>query len=157
MKPIIGIDPGNLGGFAFWRPDVSLDMEPMPTMQEGKHVRIDEHRVRDILKDWDDGLVYIELVGAMPKQGVCSMFNFGVGWGLVRGICVGLGMPYMLVRPQAWQKVMLAGHPKGSEYAVASRLWPGADWHLSPRAHKPHEGLVDAALIAEYGRRAQGA
>jgi hypothetical protein len=89
----------------------------------------------------------------MPHQGVVSMFTFGTGWGQVRGICTGLGIPYQLVRPQEWQREMLAGQPKGSEYLVASRLWPLTDWRSSARAVKPHSGLVDAALIAEYCRR----
>ena len=57
------------------------------------------------------------------------------------------------VRPQEWQRVMLAGQPAGSEYLVAARLWPQAEWRVSERSRKPHGGLVDAALIAEYGRR----
>ena len=79
------------------------------------------------------------------------MFKFGSGWGLVRGILAGRQIPYVLVRPQEWQKVMLAGYPKGSEYLVASRRWPSHDFRASERCRKPHDGMVDAALIAAYG------
>ncbi len=92
----------------------------------------------------------------MDSSGVVSMFTFGACWGLVRGICTGLGLSYELARPQEWQRALLAGQAEGSEYLVASRLWPQAEWRQSERSQKPHEGLVDAALIAEYGRRRAG-
>lgn len=101
-------------------------------------------------------MAYVEHVGSMPGQGVTSMFNFGMGWGLVRGILAGLGIPYELVRPQAWKKVMLAGMPKDSEYHVASRLWPTVNWKPTARHKNFHDGWVDAALISEFGRRRYG-
>jgi hypothetical protein len=91
--------------------------------------------------------VFIEAVASRPGQSVVGMFSFGAGWGLVRGICAGLGLPYELVRPQEWQGEVLKGQPKGSEYLVASRRCPNADWRVSDRFVNAHSGLVDAALI----------
>ncbi len=130
----------------------------MPVVMAGKKRQIDE----DLLVGWfrrhalKPVHVIIEAVQAMPGQGVVSMFTFGASWGLVRGVCAGLGLSYELVRPQEWQKAMLAGQPKQSEYLVASRLWPQAEWRGSHWSRVPHSGLVDAALIAEYGRRRAG-
>ena len=153
----VGIDPGLSGGLAALTPD-GLQLRTMPVAMAGDRRFIDERALVDWLTEHAirGAQVFIESVHAMPKQGVVSMFTFGTGWGQVRGICAGLGLPYILVRPQEWQRVMLAGQPPGSEYLVASRLWPTADWRASERASKPHSGLVDAALIAEYGRRVHG-
>lgn len=148
----IGIDPGLSGGLAYHGND-GLELAVMPVVQVGKKREIDEAALYDWLLMHRSTHVIIERVHSMPKQGVASTFTFGTGWGLVRGICRGLSMPYELVRPQEWQKAMLIGHPKGSEYLVASRLWPTAEWLATPRSRKPHEGLVDAALIMEFGRR----
>ena len=148
----VGIDPGLDGGLAAIGPE-GLELMPMLTVAVGKHRQIDEQAVVSWLMRIRPGSVFIEQVGARPGQGVVSMFTFGTGWGLVRGICAGMGLPYELVRPQEWQKAMLAGQPKGSEYLVASRLWPYADWHATERSQRFHDGLVDAALICEYGRR----
>jgi crossover junction endodeoxyribonuclease RuvC len=152
MTCVLGIDPGLDGGLAAIQPE-GLRLAVMPVVAVGTKREIDEQAlVAEILRHRPER-VFLERVQAMPRQGVVSMFNFGTGWGLVRGICAGLGLPYELVRPQEWQRMMLAGQPKGSEYLVASRLWPNAEWRASDRARKPHGGLVDAALIAEYGRR----
>ena len=152
MTRIIGIDPGLDGGLAALDGE-GLELQVMPVVAAGRRREIDEQALVDWLLAHRPAHVFIERVQAMPRQGVVSMFSFGAGWGLVRGICAGLGLSYELVRPQEWQKTMLAGQPKGSEYLVASRLWPSAEWRASERAQKPHDGLVDAALIAEHGRR----
>lgn len=154
MRTIIGIDPGLDGAFAALSPD-GLELQVMPVVAVGKRRQLDE----DLIVAWlrrqavRPVHVIIEAVQAMPKQGVVSMFSFGASWGLVRGICSGLGLSYELVRPQEWQRTMLAGQPTGAEYLVASRLWPDAAWRAGAWSRIPHSGLVDAALIAEYGRR----
>ena len=155
MRTIIGIDPGLDGGLAAITAE-GLDLAVMPVAAAGKRREIDEQAVVSWLLCRRPAHVFIERVQAMPRQGVVSMFSFGAGWGLVRGICAGLALPYELVRPQEWQRAMLAGQPKGSEYLVASRLWPNAEWRASERATRPHSGLVDAALLAEHGRRRLG-
>lgn len=154
MKYVIGVDPGLDGGLAALSSD-GLELRVMPVVEVGKRRQLDERTIVRWFSDFAPGecRVFIEAVGARPKQGVAAMFSFGTGWGLVRGICAGLGMPYELVRPQEWQGEVLKGQPSGSEYLVASRLWPNAEWRASERCQKPHDGLVDGALIAEYGRR----
>jgi hypothetical protein len=65
---------------------------------------------------------------------------------------------YERITPQTWQRVMIpgakGGETKSRALEVARRLWPGTDWRASDRCRTPHDGLIDAALIAEYGRRA---
>lgn len=166
---IVGIDPGLDGGIAVMgKIDVPTDwlvwwerkrniLVPMPTVKDGKKRVIDEGEVANLV-GWGAGtLVVIEKVHAMPKQGVTSMFNFGLGYGLIRGICSGLGLRYQLVTPQAWQKVMLKGRGRDAKYEVAHELWPDVDFRATERCRKPHTGMVDAALICEWGRRTGGA
>lgn len=157
MTTILGVDPGLDGGIAAITPD-GLQLRVMPVVAVGKRRQLDEQAIVQWLTPFaiQKAHVFIELVASRPRQSVVAMFSFGAGWGLVRGICAGLGMSYELVRPQEWQGLVLKGQPKGSEYLVASRLWPNADWRASERASKPHSGLVNAALIAEYGRRISG-
>ncbi|MCK6470855.1 MAG: Holliday junction endonuclease [Planctomycetes bacterium] len=150
----LGCDPGLDGGLAALTPE-GLVLRVMPAVAVGKRRQLDEQAIVQWLMQFQPAStrVFIEAVGARPKQGVVAMFSFGTGWGLVRGVCAGLGLPYELVRPQEWQGEVLKGQPPGSEYLVASRLWPNAEWRASERSSKPHDGLVDAALLAEYGRR----
>ena len=155
----LGIDPGLRGALAL------LDdrsrcvwVSPMPTLSRGGSKRdIDERALFDKLAlayevSGAQLVAHVEKVGAMPKQGVSSTFTFGAGWGLVRGMLCGLSIPYDLITPQAWKKVMLAGMEKGSEAAVARRLWP-TTCLIPPGCRVVHDGLVDAVLIAEAGRR----
>ena len=61
------------------------------------------------------------------------------------------------ITPQSWQKVMLPkcakGDTKNRALQYARRAWPEETFLASPRCKVPHEGLIDAALIAEYSRR----
>lgn len=152
---VLGIDPGLDGALVAVEGHDIVQKALMPVVRVGRKRRVDERvLVRWMREHTDDRTrVFVELVGAMPKQGLSSTFEFGAGWGLVRGILAGMDRPYELVRPQEWQRGVLAGQPKGSEYLVASRLWPDVEWRATARSRKPHAGLVDAALIAEYGRR----
>ena len=100
----------------------------------------------------------LEKAQPMPKQGVCSMFTYGEGYGELIGILKAFKQPYELVTPQAWTKVMLQGCPKSIEGKkrnayIAKALFPDFNLIASSRATMPHEGLVDALLIAEYSRK----
>ena len=155
---IVGIDPGLKGAIATLsngRPAVRI----MPTLKMGKSkLTLDERLIFQILKRRAEAIehVFIEKVSAMPGQGVTSCFNFGCGWGVLRGICVGLQLPYTLVHPTTWKRVMCKDMPKGSKdtsIIIAKRLWPDVNLRPTPRSRKDSDGLADALLIAEYGRR----
>jgi hypothetical protein len=45
------------------------------------------------------------------------------------------------------------GQTKPAALSKARQLWPGETWLATARSSKPHEGLIDAALIAEWARR----
>lgn len=44
------------------------------------------------------------------------------------------------------------GDTKPRALAKALQLWPGETFLASERCRVPHDGMIDAALIAEYGR-----
>ena len=93
--------------------------------------------------------VYIEQVGAMPGQGVASMFNFGHSVGTVVGVMSALMIPYTLVTPQAWKRAAgLIGTDKDAARARALQLWP--DWRELDKKGNG-QAFADAALIARYG------
>ncbi len=59
----------------------------------------------------------------------------------------------------SWQRHMLGkleqGKTKEAALAAAEAIWLEENWLASPRSRVPHDGLVDAALIAEHVRRIQ--
>jgi crossover junction endodeoxyribonuclease RuvC len=98
--------------------------------------------------------VVMEKVGPMPKQGVTSMFTFGAGYGALQMAAVSNGCRLFLVTPQEWKKVILAGTDKSkdSSIRVCECLFPSVVL-VPPGCRKPHDGMAEAILLAEYGRR----
>lgn len=153
MKAIAGIDPGLSGSIAVIDGDDSiLCLADLPTIKAGK-TELDEVAIKDLLSSFSVGHVFVEKVGAMPGQGVVSMFRFGCSWGLIRGLCVGLGLPYTLVTPQRWKGAMMDGmsKDKGASILRAKQLFPCARLD-----RKKDHGKADALLLAAYGREAFG-
>ena len=156
---ILGIDNGLDGGLVLLMDGKVSDTHIMPTVGEkGREKRAyDQEAIFRVIETLRPDHAFLEWAQAMPGQGVTSMFSIGFGFGLMQGLLVGRRVPTTLVRPQAWQKVMFAGQPKGdtksTSYLVCSKAWPEIEWRRSEKCRTPHSGLTDAACIAEYGRR----
>jgi len=160
---ILGIDPGLNGALAVVNDEgLLLDVYDTPTVEtrssSGKRRRlIDDSTLWNIVHEprlaSHHNMAFIELVHAMPGQGVVSMFTMGLGLGIWYGVLRASGISFDKdVTPQAWKKVMLAGTGKDKNAArvKCQQLWPSkADLF----ARVKDDGRADAALIAEYGRR----
>lgn len=88
------------------------------------------------------------------RMGATSVFSCGLGFGLWRGVCAGLGLPCLVVAPRTWQAEVLRDVPGDATkvravLAVSQRV-PTLDL-LPGRRRKAHEGLADAACLALYG------
>lgn len=149
----IGIDPGNTGAVALVLGDGTLaELRDMPLMANGKKQQVNAAELSRIIcgiRDNFSGVVVcrLEKVGAMPGQGVSSMFNFGMGFGVIQGVLAGAGIPYTLVTPQSWKKrAGLLGKDKDMARTVAQQLYPDA-----PLGRKKDIGRADAILIARFG------
>lgn len=152
---VVGIDPGLSGGIAILEGG-RLQCWPTPTRTAGPKRSFDERPMVDLLRSRRRTirLLALEQVGARPGQGVTSMFRFGEGYGLWRGLLWALEIPHLLVRPQAWKQTVLTGTPKDKAAAVAwvQRHHPEASLKATPRSRTPHDGMADAACLAEYAR-----
>ena len=153
---IIGIDPGLTGAVAMIDRGGVAYMWDTPTIvvKKGKKTKTEylPAQMVAILTDAPTGPVhvYIEKVGAMPGQGVTSMFNFGKGFGLWLGILAGLKLPHTLVTPQAWKKELMQGMAdKDAARIRAQELFPCCVDQLS---RKKDHGRAEALLIAFYGK-----
>lgn len=160
----VGIDPGSRGGVAIVsRAGEILRLESMPAVAARFNPQAFISLLKDIVEQssWHEepiDLAVIEQVGAMPGNGVCAMFSFGYCAGAIEAGVAAMGWRYNMVRPQGWQKVLHEGVDKSRFDAkqrsliIAQRIFPKETW-IPPRGKKPHDGLIDAALLAEYGRR----
>ena len=156
---IIGIDNGLNGALVALsdHPGPPIHFAVMPTRGKSKGNEVNAELVWCFLDSWDRDCitVILETPGkhSPGAQALCSMWD---SYGAIRGVLESRGIRHVRITPQAWQKVMLPGCAKGdtkpAALAKARQLWPGEDWLASPRCTKPHDGMIDAALIAEYGR-----
>jgi len=147
----IGIDPGASGAIVMLEDDMPIEWMGMPVYKVGSATRVNASELAYFL---DQGKyvqhVYIEQVGAMPGQGVSSMFNFGHSCGTVMGVVGALGYAHTMVTPQKWKKAAgLIGTDKEAARARAIQLWP--EWRALDTKGKG-QALADAALIARYGK-----
>lgn len=94
----------------------------------------------------------VEKVGAMPGQGVVSMFNFGKSAGFIEGVLEAFGIKTLLVPPQIWKKSYNLGSDKQKSIEKCQEMHPELSLLPTPRCKKPSDGMAEAVLIAEYGK-----
>lgn len=163
MRKVLGIDPGLSGGLSIIDEKLNLiSCHPMPIKKgnDGKN-KIDPCGVRDIIAAHTIDLAIIEKVGAMPNQGVTSMFNFGDGFGIVRGIAEIFANQTIYARPQEWQGFQyLTGLSKDQVGEVAFEVFQTEEMYngvYSKGKRKGEkrllDGISDSLMIAKYGIR----
>jgi crossover junction endodeoxyribonuclease RuvC len=131
----------------------------LPVMGSNKQTIVNGGALAEILRDGEINHVVIELVSAMPKQGVSSMFKFGRTFGQVLGVVQALGIPYEFVTAAKWKREMgLPGGEAAKEVARqrAIERFP----HLGGRlARKMDHNRAEALLLGLWWweRRSQSA
>jgi len=149
MGLAVGIDPGKSGALC------ALDENMDPEFHECPGPHSMAGIVRGLLlRSSPPVAFYLEKVHAMPRQGVTSMFNFGMNFGQWQGVLAMTGVPVVLVTPAEWQRGLVfksdGASPKARALAAARRLFPNCDHFNGPRGGVK-DGRVDAALLAYYG------
>lgn len=151
---IFGIDPGVSGSIvAIDEEGRLIDHMIMPTIMIGKKNRVSGSEIAGFIRQhyWDGAKAVIEQVGAMPGQGVSSMFSFGHSAGIVEGVVQAMGMQYITVTPQAWKKTAgLIGKDKDAARSQCLRMYPDEKvLHLKGKG----QAVADAILIARHGMK----
>jgi hypothetical protein len=162
MKTYIGIDVGKTGGVAILFEDGTLELHKIPVVGVSKP-QINEHELNRILSlhNGDESIYALENVTSIRGASAGSNFTFGDTKGLKRGMLVGMGVRFVMVAPKEWQKVAWNGIPvvkkangrndtKAISLLASQRIFPGQSFLATPRSSVPHDGLIDAALIAYY-------
>jgi crossover junction endodeoxyribonuclease RuvC len=166
-KAYLGIDPGQTGAIAcitvvdsavtsveFYDP--AMFQVKSGTKNKSEYNEVDMARALKTFADSADEVTCVlEKVSAMPGQGVTSMFNFGMGFGLWRGMLSAYHIPYSLVHPATWKAKIMKDMPKEKEAAVqrAVQLYPDSASELCHEYRGRtirHLGRADALLLAHY-------
>ena len=156
---IIGLDPClNVAISILYSKNFNFLFD-MPVMAEGKKNKRQlnsaqlVHILKNNIKNFENSVVVVEQVNAMPGQGVTSMFNFGQTFGAIKGVCAALGLPIFFVRPSKWKKHFeLINSSKDASRTKAIQIYPGLSNQLSK---KKDVNKSDAILIALYYEETQ--
>ena len=124
---------------------------------DGTPVMIDDLRVVDkmisaallanVLKNMKVETVVVENVHSMPKQGVSSMFKFGMGCGIIHGVAGALRLPVTLVTPTQWKGFFSIGPDKERARELSIRLYPHLNRYLQ---RKKDVNRAEALLIGSW-------
>lgn len=159
----IGIDNGVSGGLVAISDHPSgsfIDAIPMPVSKARKGNEVNVRAVHFWITEVTGGnlsnAIYIveEPGGSKSAKAATSMAG---SFHSLRGFFEAKFLRWERITPQSWQKSLLPGCKTGDTkpraLELASRLWPNETFLATDRSRKPHEGIIDAALIAEYARR----
>ena len=150
MKTIfIGIDPGKSGGIAY----IDTETKIVYTIPYNDKALIDLCRYEGYGGNTEHIMCCLEKVGAMPGQGVVSMFSFGQSVGYIKGVLESFRIPYQEITPQKWKREFSLTSDKAKSAEVCRKLFPDISLLATPRCKKPHDGMTEALLMAEYARR----
>lgn len=146
---IIGIDPGVNGGIAWYDTDTKMTYaEPMPETNNDIKELLDEIKV-------GGAMCYMEHVGSgRPGQAVGAMTTFARHCGVLEGLLIGLGIPFVEVMPQTWMKAF-------STTCVKKKTDTKSKWKNKLKAEaqrlNPHIKVTlktsDALLICRYAAK----
>ena len=149
---VAGIDPGKTGAMVLLNAaSKHATVFRVPTVKTPKEVPAWAAWWRS----WSPALAFgidrivIEQVGAMPTQGVTSMFNFGQTLGFAKALAYSADAPVQFVTPSVWKgKFGLLKADKDASREKVRQLLPA----LTPEvARIKDDGVAEAALLAFYG------
>lgn len=155
----IGIDIGKSGGVAIVDEEGEiLFLKPMPEYHEFARFML------NALDEYVESTNVIiectmEHVGAMPGEGVSSVFKFGYGSGLIYGTMVMLSelhIPVLMperISPMLWKKMFGLLGKDLSKYDKKKLSVDYVNKKYKMNLTYSKNGLADALLIAEYSRR----
>lgn len=145
MVRVLGIDPGASSGAWAYFGDGLPTVGDLPVFDKN----VNAAELTRLLCVMSPEVVIMERVGAMPHQGVSSVWTFGRGVGRIEGVIAGCEYRLEYVTPQVWKKHFhLPGGPKNKELsrAKAIELFPG----VTGLSRKKDSGRAEALLIAQW-------
>lgn len=169
----ISADPGKLGALACLDESGSIIGKMATPINENDEVSVKDELdfVLDMFRNDPDRVFFIiedvhPLYAVSAKSTGTFMFNKGELHGIfetIRCFSSNVEIYVKFLAPKTWQKevwnhadkVFLSGKidTKKTSLRCAERLFPGTDFRKNEKCKTPHDGIVDAILIAEAGRR----
>ena len=149
---ITAFDPGREASWARFDTEKpwTVEIGTLSLIGSGRLLRPCPINLAEVIADSDQ--VVVEEVGARSRQGVSSMFTFGLCVGTILGAISAHKKPVVLVTPQKWKSASKLGNIsedkiKDASRAYALELWPE---HSDILKVKKNHGMAEAALMARW-------
>lgn len=156
---IVGVDNGLDGGLcAISRFNGDLiDRIAMPTRQRRDKKEVDTKAVHEWLCDLHTPFVLAIEEPLRHAPSAQSIRSMAISFGKLLGMAESHDYNVVCVQVNTWQKKMLGRVPKNQTKKVAlklaSELEPDESWLANKRCRTPHDGIIDAFLIAHYYKK----
>jgi hypothetical protein len=157
-KVYLGIDPGKTGACAFYFPEKST-FGILDFPQKEKDVQHFLSLFASFTVMYDIDFCVLEKATARPGQGVVSMFNYGVNYGMWKAILLWNEIPFIEKTPMQWMKgIVPAGSSEKSKNKernakVLLNMFPKERDSFYGKKGGLLDGRVDAALISIAAHR----
>jgi len=160
---IMAFDPGITGGYAVLDGFISIARGRMPIDKNLKNKKstINLAEVSRLIIEHKPDVVVLERQAPRPGEGVSSAWTSGYNFGLLFAMAFIVVKNVALVAPRSWATKLhdpesTLEDAKARSLEVAKKFFPLEDFLATERSSKPHEGIIDALLIAywykEYGQ-----
>lgn len=166
-KFYIGIDIGKQGAISVLDSDGVVTNYATPLIKK-EFDMLAFHKILSTYQGEDVHVVFEDL-RAIHLVSSASTFSLGGMAYATQMACVCLYLPFTPINPKVWQSEMFTGvkeirvlkkgnikdsrDTKAMALVAVKRLFPSVNLCASERAKVPHDGIVDAILMAEYCRR----
>lgn len=171
----IGIDVGSKGGIGIIDKEgkiiayCSMPLKSCPTASS--ETMVDVNAAMDFILDHSANfIIAVEDVHAQFGRDAASTFKLGRNLQAIIDVCEVLRVEYEAIQPKIWQKGRKQAEKgvwivkdlvyedgkvdtKATSLNAAKRIWEGEEFLATKRSYTPHDGIVDALLIAEHLRR----
>jgi len=169
-KCYIGVDIGKNGAISLIDSNGVIHTYRMPKIK----TELDYHSLARLFQSFSDQYGADEIHVISEKLGVIfgsskqTAFSMGEQVGSLEMLCICSMTPYTKVRAVDWQKEMYVGVPeitmpgktgklkrdtKAMALVAIKRLCPELKLTFGEKASVPHDGLIDAVLLAMYAKR----
>lgn len=145
---ILAVDPGSVSGAWAMIRGLEVTVGDLPTVER----QVDPAAFTRLVREFSPDCAVVERVGAMPGQGVSSMFKFGFAAGCLQGVLAAWGVPVRLVTPTVWKREMgLPGKDNEACRALAIRLYPLVEGLERKKDHNRASALMMGHWFMQQG------
>lgn len=154
----VGIDPGQKGGVVALDPSgitvLCITGEELHPAKILNLARL-EHFLAELCRAANGGEVVLALEGQGPRgaTGRAVCFKIGHEYGMWMGVLHALSFRFCTPSPAVWMKTVVGVGGKGKQRQIRYCDIHFPDLDLFPgRKRTPHDGLADAACLADWLR-----